>query len=66
LFGFSTRPSNGHSDLATIIETSGEYSIGRHWSVNAYIGAARGGRVVQPEFAGRTMTFSYVENVVQF
>ena len=41
-------------------------SIGRHWSVNAYVGAVRGGRVVQPEFAGRTMTFSYVENVVQF
>jgi hypothetical protein len=66
LFGFSTRPSNGHSDLGTIVETSGEYSIGPHWSVNAYIGAVRGGRVVQQDFAGRTMTFSYVENVVQF
>ena len=66
LFGFSTRPSNGHTDLATIVETSGEYTIGRHWSVNAYVGAIRGGRVVQQDFPGRTMTFSYVENVVQF
>jgi hypothetical protein len=66
LFGFSTRPSNGHTDLATIVETSGEYSITRHWSVNGYIGAIRGGRVVQQDFTGRTMTFGYVENVVQF
>jgi hypothetical protein len=66
LFGFSTRPSNGYSDLATILETSADYSIGRHWSINAYIGAARGGRVVQQEFSGRTMTFGYVENVLQF
>jgi hypothetical protein len=66
LFGFSTRPSNGRRDLATIVETSGEYSIGRHWSVNAYIGTARGGGVVERAFAGRTMTFSYVENVIQF
>ena len=66
LFGFSTRPSNGHSDLATIVETSGDYSIGRHWSINGYIGAIRGGRIVQQDFIGRTMTFGYVENVVQF
>jgi hypothetical protein len=66
LFGFSTRPSNGHSDLAAITEMSAEYSFGRHWSINGYIGAIRGGRVVQQDFAGRTMTFGYVENVVQF
>jgi hypothetical protein len=65
LFGFSTRPSNAHSDLATILETSADYSIGRHWSMNAYIGMARGGRLVQQEFSGRTMTFGYVENVLQ-
>ena len=66
LFGFSTRPSNGQTDLATIIETSGEYTIGPHWAVNAYIGAVRGGRVVEQDFAGRTMTFGYIETVVSF
>jgi hypothetical protein len=66
LFGFSTRPSNGYKDLATIVETSSEYSISRSWSVNGYIGAIRGGRVVRHDFTGRTMTFGYVENVIQF
>jgi Alginate export len=66
LFGFSTRPSNGQTDLATIIETSAEYTIGPHWAVNAYIGAVRGGRVVERDFAGRTMTFGYIENLVSF
>jgi hypothetical protein len=66
LFGFATRASHGHTDLATIIEASLEYAIGPHWSVNGYIGILRGGRVVQRAFPGRTMTFSYMENVVQF
>jgi hypothetical protein len=66
LFGFSTRPSNGHRDLATIIEGSGDYSVSRHWSINAYLGVVRGGQVVQRTFAGPTMTFLYVENLVQF
>ena len=65
LFSFSTRPSYGHTDLATIGEASIEYAIGPHWSVNGYVGVLRGGRVVQQAFPGRTMTFSYVENVIQ-
>lgn len=66
LFGFSTRPSNGRSDLATIVEASADYAISRRWSVNAFLGVARGGQVVRRTFAGPTMTFAYVENVVQF
>jgi hypothetical protein len=66
LFGFSTRPSNGRTDLATITELSADYAISRHWSINAFLGVARGGEVVRRAFAGRTMTFGYVENVLQF
>jgi hypothetical protein len=65
-FGFSTRPSNGSTDLATILDGSADYAISRRWSVNAYIGVASGGDVVRGAFEGQRLTFGYVENVVQF
>jgi hypothetical protein len=65
-FGFSGRPSNGATDLGTSIESSADYAISPHWSVNGYVGVLRGGNVVRRTFAGHTMTFGYVENVVQF
>jgi hypothetical protein len=66
LFGFSTRPSNGARSLATIAEASADYAISGHWSVNGYLSAGRGGDVVRPAFAGRILSFGYVENVLQF
>ncbi len=66
LFGFSTRPSGGHTSLGTAFEVSGDYAVRRHWSVNAYGGVVRGGQVVTSAFQGRTMTFTYMENVLQF
>jgi hypothetical protein len=65
-FGFSTRPSFGATRLGTVVEGSADYAISPHWSVNGYVGVMRGGEVVRPAFAGRTLTFGYVENVVQF
>lgn len=66
IFGFATRPSFGARHLATIEEGSVDYAITPHWSVTGYLAAGRGGGVVAPAFAGRTLTFAYVENVVQF
>ncbi len=66
IFGFSTRSSNGSHTLATIAEASADYTISRHWSVNGYVSVGRGGDVVRPAFAGRTMAFGYLENVLQF
>ena len=66
LFGFSTRPSNGASTLTSIAEGSADYAISSHWSINGYVSVARGGSVAEPAFAGRTMTFGYLENVLQF
>ena len=63
---YSTRPSDGSTDLAAIVELSGDYTVSRHWSVNAFLGVARGGEVVCCTFVGRTMTFGYLENVPQF
>jgi len=66
IFGFATRPSFGATHLATIGEGSVDYAIARHWSVTGYVAVGRGGGVVAPAFAGRTLTFAYVENLVQF
>ena len=66
IFGFSTRPSFGATHLVTIGEGSLDYAIARHWSVNGYLSAGRGGAVVTPAFAGHTIVFGYLENVLQF
>jgi len=65
-FGYSTRPSNGATDLATIVEGSADYTVSPRWSLNGYVGVATGGRVVRRTFAGSMMVFGYLENVVQF
>jgi hypothetical protein len=65
-FGFATRPSNGATHLATIGELSADYTISRRWSINGFLGGGRGGEVVRRSFAGRTLTFGYIENVLQF
>jgi hypothetical protein len=66
IFGFATRPSFGATHLATIGEGSVDYAIAPHWSVNGYLAVGRGGGVVTPAFAGHTLTFMYIENVLQF
>jgi hypothetical protein len=66
VFGFATRPSFGATHLATIGDASVDYAISPHWSVSGYLAVGRGGGVVAEAFAGRTLTFAYVENVLQF
>ncbi len=65
-FGFSTRPSHGATHLGTTLEASADYAVSSHWSLNVFLGAMRGGDVVRPAFEGRTLTFGYIENVLQF
>jgi Alginate export len=65
-FGFAGRPSNGATGLGTTVEASVDYALTRHWSLNGFVGVMRGGEVVRRTFAGSTMTFAYVENVLQF
>ena len=66
IFGFATRPSFGATHLATIGEGSVDYAIAPRWSVNGYVAVGRAGGVVKPAFAGHTLTFAYLENVLQF
>ena len=66
IFGFATRPSFLARHLATIGEGSIDYAIAPHWSLNGYLAVGRAGGVVTPAFAGDTLTFAYLENVLQF
>ena len=66
IFGFAARPSFGATHLASIGEGSLDYAIATRWSVTGYVAVGRGGGVVAPAFSGRTMTFAYLENVLQF
>lgn len=65
-FGYSIRASNGATSLGTVIEGAADVKITRWWSINGYLGVMRGGDVVTRLFAGRRLTFFYVESVVGF
>jgi alginate export protein len=65
-FGFAGRPSGGANGLGTTVEAAADYTVTRRWSVNGFVGVMRGGEVVRRSFAGSTMTFAYLENILQF
>jgi hypothetical protein len=46
-FGYAGRPSNGEQHLATLIDLSAAWRWSKELSVNAYLGHARGGAVVE-------------------
>ena len=65
-FGYAGRRSNGATSLGTMLEGAADRAITRHWSINGYAGVMRGGEVVQRTFAGRWLTFGYIESVLQY
>jgi hypothetical protein len=66
IFGYVPRLSQGGATLGTVVEGSADYTVSPHWSVNGYIGHIKGGDVIRRSFSGTTLTFAYVENVLQF
>ncbi|MBI3910926.1 MAG: alginate export family protein [Armatimonadetes bacterium] len=46
-FGFAGRPSNGQSDLATLVDLSVDYQWQQHTTLSFYLGYAIGGDVVR-------------------
>ena len=46
-FGFSGRPSNGNTGLATLYDISGDYKVGHGLSLGLYFGYAVGGPVIK-------------------
>jgi hypothetical protein len=66
IFGYTLRPSGGGSRLMELVETSTDWRLGPHWSVNGYAGMASSGPVVRRSFASGPAAFFYLENVLQF
>jgi len=66
IFGYTLRPSGGASRLMELVETSVDWRVGPHWSVNGYVGMASSGPVVRRSFESGPGTFFYLENALQF
>jgi hypothetical protein len=66
ILGFALRPSGGHTGLGTSLETSADYTVSKHFSINGFFGRIRGGDVVRRSFVGDGLGFGYVETVVRF
>jgi hypothetical protein len=63
-FGYAGRRSNGSRDLGTSVETSADFAVTSHVSVNAFLAHIRGGPVVTGTFAGNRLWYGYVEGIV--
>jgi hypothetical protein len=61
-FGYTGRPSNGHTGLATLIDVSADYNIDRHFTVGVYAARAAGKLVAEGIYPkGRNAAFGYLE-----
>jgi hypothetical protein len=61
-FGYTGRPSNGQSGLATLFDASADYNLNPHVSLGAYYGHAAGKLVIQSIYpSGPNANFGYLE-----
>jgi hypothetical protein len=61
-FGYTGRPSNGQSGLATLFDFSADYNVNPHASIGLYYGHAAGKLVVQSIYPnGKNANFGYLE-----
>ena len=66
-FGYTGRPSNGQSGLATLYDISADYNPSAHVSVGLYYAHAAGKLVVQSIYPlGRAANFGYIELTLRF
>ena len=65
-FGYTGRPSNGASSLATLSDVSVDWAANSHVTVTGYYGYVRGGAVTQAIYAGdRSARFGYLECILR-
>ncbi len=66
-FGYTGRPSNGHSGLATLYDASGDYSVSSHVAFGIYYGYAAGKSVAWAIYgSGNHAHFGYGELLLRF
>jgi len=65
-FGYAGRPSFGDDKLATLFDLSIDYAPSPTRSFGAYVGHARGGKVIENIYAGKSLTYFYLEATQKF
>ena len=66
-FGYTGRPSNGHSGLATLYDASADYGVNARLSIGACYSLASGKLVTQSIYPnGTDAHFGYVELLLRF
>ena len=66
-FGYTGRPSNGQSGLATLYDVSGDYTLNGHVALGAYYGRAVGQAVTHAIYpTGDNVHLGYAELLLRF
>jgi hypothetical protein len=66
-FGMSGRTSSGHSDLATLVDLSGDIALHPNAALNLYYGRASTGAVAKAIYpSGNALHFAFVEWLFRF
>ena len=65
-FGFTGRPSNSHSNLATLYDISIDYQAARPLTLSLYLAYADGGDVIKSIYRSGDATFAYAEATFHF
>lgn len=60
-FGYQGRPSNGHTDLANLYDSSLDYTFNHAASVGFYYGYAQGGDVIKAIYKNADGQFGFIE-----
>jgi hypothetical protein len=62
----NNRPSNGHSNLATLYDLSTDYQATRNLTLSLYLGYADGGDVIKSIYRSTDLTYGYFEATLHF
>ena len=65
-FGYSGRPSGGHTNLGTLYDISADYTATRNLTVSLFLGYAHGGDVQAATFASKDANYSYLQVLHKF
>ena len=66
-FGYTGRPSNGQSGLATLYDVSGDYNVNLHVALGVYYGYAGSSAVAQAIYpTGASAHLGYFELLLRF
>jgi hypothetical protein len=66
-FGYTGRPSNGQSGLATLYDLSADYNVTGHVAIGTYYGHAAGKLVLQSIYPqGRNANLGFLELTFKF